>query len=190
MGDPKKTRKKYSPPSHPWQKERIEEETELNNKYAFKNKKEIWKMNSKLKGYKQQAKKLSSETSKQAEKEKALLLKKLNSLGLLKEGDNLDSILVLKLGDLMERRLQSMVFKKGLARTMKQARQFITHGHIEIKNNVVTSPSYLVRTIEENGIKFKSNTALAKADHPERAIKVKEVKNEKKETEKSKEKSE
>ncbi|MDP7610203.1 MAG: 30S ribosomal protein S4, partial [Candidatus Woesearchaeota archaeon] len=44
MGDPKKQRKKYSKPSHPWQTERIEVEKVLMKEYGLKNKKEIWRV--------------------------------------------------------------------------------------------------------------------------------------------------
>ena len=41
MGNPKRHRKKYSTPAHPWQRARIEEERELSKEYGFKNKKEM-----------------------------------------------------------------------------------------------------------------------------------------------------
>jgi len=41
MGDPKQTRKKYATPSHPWNRERIEEERVIKRDYGLKNKKEI-----------------------------------------------------------------------------------------------------------------------------------------------------
>ena len=39
MGDPKRTKKKYSTPLHPWQAERLEEEKGLTREYGFRNKK-------------------------------------------------------------------------------------------------------------------------------------------------------
>ncbi|MCK5283173.1 MAG: 30S ribosomal protein S4 [Nanoarchaeota archaeon] len=191
MGDPRKIRKSYSTPSHPWQKTRIEEESVLTKKYALKNKKEIWKMSSILKDFKNQAKKLGSVVSKQGEKEKELLLKRLISTSLLKEGDKTDSILILKIESIMERRLQAIVYNKGMARSMKQARQFITHRHIKVNNKVISSPSYLVSISEEDKIKFKDKSSLADPENPERKIlKVVESKKEKKEeTKKTKKKS-
>ena len=41
MGDPKKIRKSYRTPSHPWQKQRIVEEDELLKTYGIKNKTHI-----------------------------------------------------------------------------------------------------------------------------------------------------
>ena len=69
MGDPRKIKSKFSTPAHPWQKERIDEEKRLNKVYRFKNKKEIWKMTSKLKSFQAQAKRLNAARGKQAEKE-------------------------------------------------------------------------------------------------------------------------
>ena len=170
MGDPRKTRKKYSTPSHPWQKSRIEEEAELNNKYALKNKKEIWKMVSMLKGFKAQAKKLSSLTTEQSNKEKEQILKKLVRMNLLKEGDSLEATLILNLENLMERRLETIVCRKNLARSMKQARQFITHCHIKVNGRVVTSPSYIVLKNEESSVDFIEKSSLSDPNNPERQI--------------------
>ena len=194
MGDPRKTRKKYSTPSHPWQKTRIEEESEITNKYALRNKKEIWKMNSMLKGFKKQAKKISSLTTKQSEKEKKLLTKKLVKIGLLKEGDRAETVLILKLEDIMERRLQTIVCRKNLARTMKQARQFITHGHIKLNEKVNTSPAHIVLKNEEDMLKFSERSALSDPENPERQIakpvKNKEETKEEKKTDKKEKKTE
>ena len=73
MGDPKKIRKKYNTPMHPWEGKRIEEEKGLLREYGLKNKKEIWKMRAVLKGFSDQAKKLITATGVQAEKEKQQL---------------------------------------------------------------------------------------------------------------------
>jgi len=169
MGDPIKTRKKYSSPRHPWEKSRIDEEAQIIKSYATKNKKEIWKMNSMLKEFKGQAKKLSSLNTKQAEKETKLLFKRLQNMALLKE-PSMDAILNLKLEDIMERRLQTILQKKGFARTVKQARQFITHGHVGIDKKIITSPSYLVLEKEESKVTFKSSSGLNDKDHPERFV--------------------
>jgi small subunit ribosomal protein S4 len=175
MGDPSKTRKKYSRPKHPWKKDRIEEEGELVKKYAPKNHTEIWKMDAVLENFKHQAKKLSSLKTAQAEKERKQLLNKVISLGLLNEGSDLASILILKLEDIMNRRLQTLVNKKGLGKTMKQARQFITHAHIMVNGKVITSPSYLVLAKEEPNISFKESSELANAEHAERKTLAKPV---------------
>ena len=173
MGDPRKARKKYRTPSHPWRKERLEEENKLAIEYGLKNKEEIWKMDSLLSNITNQSKKLVTLISGQAEKEKLNLIKKLKSLGLLKENQGFEDILNLNIKNIMERRLQTLVHRKGLAKTMKQSRQFITHYHIMVGNKRITSPAYLVKVEEESKISFTGKSALASVDHPERVIQEK-----------------
>lgn len=180
MGDPKKQRKKYSKPIHPWQKTRIDEEKKLTEEYGFKNKKEIWKMNSILNKYKHQAKRLIALSPKQAEIEKKQLIQKLFSLGITGENAKIDDILSLSLKDLIERRLQTRIFRMNLARSIKQARQFITHNHIMIGDNIITSPSYLVKKTEESLIKFVPSSTFSDPEHSERKILEKNLKNKEK----------
>lgn len=168
MGDPRKKRKKYETPRHPWQASRIESEKEITREYAFKNKKEIWKMQSTLRKYTSQAKKLATTTSEQGKKEKEQLIKRLFRMGLVKSTAKLDDVLNLTLKDILERRLQTIVFRKNLSRTMNQARQFIIHHHIMIGDKLVTSPSHLVLSEQEDKITFKKESPFTKEDHPER----------------------
>ncbi|MBT7903348.1 30S ribosomal protein S4 [Candidatus Woesearchaeota archaeon] len=197
MGDPKKTRKKYSGPNHPWNKERIEEEKALKAEFGLKNKTEIYRMNSLLRNFFLQAKKLVTQTGSQAEIEKAQLLKKLQKLGFLSSEASLPNVLSLSIRDLMERRLQTMVYKKMLANSAKQARQFITHKHITVNEKIITAPSYLVSLNEEHTISFIERSAISNPEHPERASLEKKKKTDtpgaepvKKETLKSKPKKE
>lgn len=154
MGDPKKKRKKFHRPSHPWQKERIEEERIILKEYGLKNKREIWKANSLLKNFKNQVKRLIAATSQQAEKERTQLLRKLQNLDMIKRAARLDDILGLTLKDIMNRRLQTVVYKNGLAGTINQARQFIVHKHITLKGKKISAPSYLVLKNEEEMIEL------------------------------------
>jgi len=175
MGDPKRQRKKYSTPRHPWQSDRIEEERQLTKEYGFKNKKEIWKMASFLRDAADQAKKLVTLTGLQADKERALLLARLRRYGLLTADAGLDRILSITLRDVLERRLQTQVYKKRLANSINQARQFITHKHIVVGDKIVTSPSYLLTVDEESQIGFRGKSSLSDPEHPERvAAKSKE----------------
>ena len=135
----------------------------------------MFKVDSLLKKYKDIAKKLIASTTEQSKKEEAQVLDKMQRLGLLPSESKLDDILGLELKDALERRLQSIVFRKGLARSMKQARQFITHRHITIKDKEITAPSYLVSLEEENHLGFKGKSALADEEHPERVMITKEV---------------
>lgn len=171
MGSPKHQKRKYSTPTHPWQRERIEEEKKLLKEYGTKNKKEIWRMNSLLSRFKQQSKSLIARTDAQSKKEEIQLVTKLAKLGLVKESAKMDDILGLSIKNVMDRRLQTQVFLKGLARNVKQARQFIIHGHVCVGDKKITVPSYLVKLEEENQIRFDERSSLANPEHPERVQK-------------------
>ncbi len=168
MGDPKKQRRKYRRPSHPWQAARIEKEAKIVQEFGLKNKKELWKAEAILRNFKGQAKKLISRTDPQSTKEAERLLKKLYTLGVVEEGSKIDEVLGLEVEDILKRRLQTHVFKQGFAHSVKQARQFITHKHVTIGGAQVTVPSYMVRRMEESKIGFTAYSKLADGDHPER----------------------
>ena len=176
MGDPKRLRKKYQTPSHPWNKQVIEEEKKVVKEYGLKKKKEIHIATSFLKKYKDIAKKLIVDQTPQGMKEQKQMISKLHKYGLVQENARLDEVLGLQLSDVLRRRMQTLVQKKGLAKTAKQARQFITHGHVMVGEKCITSPSYLVSTAEEVFLVFKKKSALAQEDHPERATPAKKVK--------------
>ena len=134
MGDPKRQRKKFSKPSHPWNKDRIEAEKEILSQYGLRRKYEVWKMNSLLKKFLNRAKTIIGEHSDQSDIEKKQLLDRLSSLGLLKKDSQVEDILNLTLKDVLERRLQTLLCRQQIAKSMMQARQFITHEHITVGN--------------------------------------------------------
>lgn len=158
MGDPRKKRRDYSRPQHLWREERITEEKSLCKRYGLKSAKEVWKFKSKVRDFRKDARKLLSmeEGEKKREEE---LLSRLRKLGI--KVKNLEEVLALKIEDLLDRRLESVVYRKGLANTMKQGRQFITHGHILVGDRVVDIPSYLVPEDEEDKISLKRKIKLA-----------------------------
>jgi len=168
MGNPKKQKKSYTTPKKAWEKERIEEEKELVKEYYFKNKREIWKLTSKLRDFSMQAKKLIPLKTPQAEKEKTQLLTKLKQIGILPESARIDDVLGITAKDLFNRRLQCLVFKKGLARSMKQARQFIAHGHILVDGKKIISPNFIVPKSKEQMVNFSPDSAFSNEMHPER----------------------
>ena len=169
MGDPRKIRRKYDTPSHPWIKSRIENEKRVGREFGTKTKKEIWKMETVLKGFKSQAKKLISLNTPQAKVETEHLFRRVSDLGLVKGEVSFDAILGLDVDHLMARRLQSVVYTKGLAKSVGQARQFIVHGHVLVDGKKITSPSYLVSQKEEAGVGFAVSSSLFSENHPERA---------------------
>jgi len=170
MGDPKRPRKRYETPSHPWIKERLDRERVLMRKYALKNKKELWRHETQLKEFRRRARRLLAARGKQAEVERAQLLQRLVRLGLLPADAVLDDVLSLTVEDVLDRRLQTLVYKLGLARTIGQARQLIVHGHIEVNGQLIRSPGYLVLREEEATISYSKVSPFSKEGHPERMV--------------------
>ena len=169
MGDPKFPSKHYNTPSHPWQKVRIEEERTLIHQYGLKNKKEIWKANTKIRSMRRQARKLTATSGdEQAQKEKNLLLSKLNRLGMLDQESGLEDVLRMTPENILDRRLQTQVYLQGLASTAKQARQLIIHGHISVEGAVTRVPGMLVTKLQEKNITYSPSSALNSDLHPVR----------------------
>lgn len=174
MGDPKFPRRLYKTPTHPWNAQRIQEEHQMVRKYGLKNKHELWRFKTMLSDLREQARELQARlrtTDEQAVKEHDAMLARLKGMGLLHGEATLNDVLVLDLEDLLSRRLQTQTYLKGLARTMRQARQFITHGHIAINGRKVTIPGYLVPESETGAIGFYHSSGLGNDMHPERPSK-------------------
>jgi len=194
MGKPKFSRKRYVTPSHPWQEDRIKDENELIKKYGLKNKREIWKAETKLRRYRGQARALLAKigTDAQSQKESKQLLDHLTRMSILPPNSNLDDVLALENESILSRRLQTLTYLKGLANTPNQARQLICHGHITISGRKITIPSYLVTKKEESDIAYTASSVLNDTMHPARpkadfkSVKIK--KDKKTDTEPKKEK--
>jgi len=154
VGDPRKPRKKWSPPGHPWVKERLIEEMKLMGEYGLRNKRELWIAAAMLRKYRHRARALLALPPDVREKEEKALLHRLYEIGLVDEYATLDDVLSLTVKDLLERRLQTIVYRKGLAKSIHHARQLVTHGHIAINGRRVTSPGYIVRRDEEELIGY------------------------------------
>jgi small subunit ribosomal protein S4 len=141
-------KKKYSRPKKPYDKARIDEEKEIVKKYGLKNKREIWKADSAMGRIRGMAKKLITASVEEQNK----LIEKLR-----KEGFKVEKIadaLALTKENWLERRLQTVIFKKGLVKTAKEARQMITHRHVKVKGRIVNVPSYMINIGEENKIEL------------------------------------
>ncbi len=159
MGDPKSQKKHYATPLRPWDKERIEREADLVNKFGLESKKEFWKTETTLRNFRREARKLMAATGDQAEKESRQLLDKLRGLGLLGDDSTIVDVLRLNIEDVLSRRLQTVVKENGLANGVNQARQMIVHGHIVIGDKKITEPGYLVSVDEEEKLGFKDNSS-------------------------------
>ncbi len=139
----------YLKPKKAFQYQRIQDENELVKKYGLKNKREIWKTLAKINYFRKRA----MDLAKSSAEEQNVLFQKLNSLGL--KIQNTADVLGLEVENLLERRLPTVVFKKGLANTPRQARQAVVHKKVLINGKAMNSPSYLVRVSEEEGISIK-----------------------------------
>ncbi|QOJ78375.1 30S ribosomal protein S4 [Infirmifilum lucidum] len=155
MGDPKKPRRKWQGPGHPWRKEVLEEEMRLLGEYGLRNKHELWIAKSLLREIRARARKLLALPEEQRLPLEKPLVARLYRMGLLPSEDaSLDDILSLNVRHVLERRLQTIVYRKGLASSIYHARQLITHGHIAIGGRRARSPGYLVPRDEEELIGF------------------------------------
>jgi small subunit ribosomal protein S4 len=166
MGDPKKQRKKYETARNPWQVDVLQEELKMLGQYGLRNKRELWRHKSMVSRFRAIARSLLSMSTERRGKLEKQLLGRLSRLGVLPKTAVLDDVLDLTLEAVLERRLQTLVFRKGLAASLYQARQLITHGHIAIGNKRVSSPSYLVMENEEAKITYAPTSPLSNPNHP------------------------
>ncbi len=170
MGDPKRQRKSYETPRHPWHKDQLEVELHLIGEYGLRNKHELWRyktMLSEIRGIARSLLGTSEEERKRIEHE---YLSKLGRTGVLSESATIDEVLDLEIRDLLERRLQTVVFRRGLAKTLHQARQLVSHGHISVAGKVISVPGYLVKRDEEQKLRYYPHSPLTRSDHPLRKV--------------------
>ncbi|MEM2896623.1 MAG: 30S ribosomal protein S4 [Candidatus Bathyarchaeia archaeon] len=166
MGDPKKQRKKYDTSLHPWRRDQLDTELKLVGDYGLRNKRDLWKYKTMLSKIRGIARSLLAESSEEREKLEKQYLMKLSKLGLIPENPTLDDVLDMDIKNLLERRLQTVVYRMGLARSIHEARQLITHGHIAVGNRIVKAPSYLARRAEEKAVGYAPDSPLSKPTHP------------------------
>jgi len=166
MGDPKRQRRKFDTPRHPWREGILSEELNIIGLYGLRNKRELWRHRTDLARYRNTARSLLGMPPEKRERLEKELLAKLTRLGLIREDSTVEAVLDLTVQNLLERRLQTMVFRSGLARNPHQARQFTIHGHIAIGDRKVTSPSYLVLRKEETAIKYSPYSPFNNPEHP------------------------
>lgn len=149
-------RNRYVKPRKLYEKGRILEENKLLKKYGLKNKKEIWKTTAKVSYFRKRAMALA----KTSGEEQGVFFNKLRNMGL--NAGSISDVLDLKVEDLLERRLSTIIAKNKLANSVKQARQMIVHKKILVKGKVIDSPSYIVPLSEENAINVKNKRKMNK----------------------------
>lgn len=170
MGDPKKQKKKYESPRFPWRTDALQSELRFLGEYGLRNKRELWRHRTMISKFRGIARSLLGVPQEERVKLEAQLLGRLKRLGMLPQDAVLDNVLDMTIEDVLERRLQTIIFRKGLAKTVFQARQLITHGHIAVEDKKVFSPSYLVPRDEESKIAYSPTGPLANPDHPLRTL--------------------
>ena len=148
MGDPRKPRKSYRRPRRIWNSDQLNSELYIIGSYGLRNKRELWKAQTKVANFRNQARTLLALTLEDRQEKESLLLSFLNRLGLISTG-SLDDILNLKIEDILDRRLQTIVMRKMGLKSPFQARQVVIHGHVSIGNRKVNLPGYLVKKEDE-----------------------------------------
>jgi small subunit ribosomal protein S4 len=168
MGDPKRQRRKFETPRFPWRKDILDEELKLLGTFGLRNKHELWRHETQLSKFRGIARSLIGRPPEERMRMENELLTRLKKLGVLSETAVLDDVLDLSIEDILERRLQTMVFRKNLTKTIHQARQLVTHGHITLDNRRVTVPGYIVTREQEKTLTYALQSQFANPAHPTR----------------------
>ena len=152
MGDPKMPRRIWKKPKRPLNYDLIMDELKTLGTFGLKTKRELWKTQTELSRIRFQARSILALRQEIRERKEPILIQSLSKIGLVDKNSTLDDVLNLQVNDLLSRRLQTIAQRKLYFKTPYQVRQAITHGHIMIGDNVVTIPSYVVKTEEETKI--------------------------------------
>ncbi len=160
----RRIRKKFKKPRSPWNITKIKDDRKLLNDYGLRRKKEMLMAQGVLRNYRQRARELIADKDKEKER---ILIEKMAKLGFLpKKESTLDDILALNITNLLDRRLQTLVLRKGIAKTPMQSRQLIVHGHVSVAGRKTKFPSYIVPVEEDRKISLHM---------PEKKVKVKPI---------------
>jgi len=149
-------KKMFEKPRKAYEKSRIEEENRIVERYGLKNKREVWKTLSKVNYFRSRAKELA----KLGKDEQEVLFNKLRAIGL--NTSTIADVLALKVEDLLERRLPTILVKKKLANTTSQARQMVSHKRVLVDRKIINIPSYLVPVSQEGSITLKEKKMASK----------------------------
>ena len=158
MGDPRKPKKLFRRPRRIWTTDQLNAELYIVGSYGLRNKRELWRAQSEVARFRNQARALLALPAEVRQQKETQLLSFLNRLGLVNQSATLDDVLNLKIEDLLERRLQTIVMKKGETKSAQQARQMVSHGHVSLGNRIVNIPGYLVKREEEQQILLHMST--------------------------------
>merc|ERR1712182_123125 len=129
--------------------------------YGLKNKREIWRVGLILSKVRAVARYLLTLEERDPERifQGQALMRRMIRYGILDEDkQRLDYVLELKVENVMERRLQTLVFKRGLAKSIHHARVLIRQRHIRVGRQIVNVPSFMVRVESQPHIEFAVNS--------------------------------
>nr|ABE68882.1 40S ribosomal protein S9 [Rhizoctonia solani] len=154
---PRNHSKTYKVPRRPFESARLDAELKLAGEYGLRNKREIWRISLVLSKIRRAARELLKLEAKDPKRlfEGNALIRRLVRIGVLDENRmRLDYVLALKIEDFLERRLQTQVFKSGLAKSIHHARVLIRQRHIRVGKQIVNVPSFVVRLDSQKHIDF------------------------------------
>lgn len=169
MGDPRKAKKSYTRPRSIWTSDQISSELYVVGSYGLRNKKELWKAQTEVARIRNQARALLAISTDVRHEKETKLLNYLSRLGIVEDGSTLDDILNLKIEDILERRLQTLVMKRSNLKSPYQARQIVVHGHVSIGDRKINLPGYLVKKDEEAQILIHFTPVIEAADNTPRS---------------------
>ena len=165
MGDPHKPKKTYHRPRRIWTIDQLNAELYILGTYGLRNKRELWKAESEIARIRNQARDLLAIPTEIRRDKELRLLGFLNRLGLVNESATLDDVLNLKIEDILERRLQTIVMRKIMSKSAIEARQIVSHCHVSVGSRTVNLPGYIVRKDEEQNIIVHKEPIKAQASH-------------------------
>ncbi len=175
MGAPRRNRKKYDKPKDMWSLNRITNDNALKEEYGLKNMRELWKVQTDLSKLRSNVRLLLSGSQEHGSAIQGRIVGRLSRYGIAQSDATLDRLLDLNENAFLARRLQTVVFKRGMAKSIRQARQLIVHGFISINGRRVNRPSYLVAKDEEQRIGYYKPIDIGAAQkHAEAAPETKE----------------
>jgi len=155
--------KKSRAPRRPFEKERLDAELKMIGLYGLKNKKEIWRVRLALAKIRSTARTLLTKDEKDPSRifEGQALMRRMIRYGILDEDkQRLDYVLSLSIENFMDRRLQTLVFKRALAKSIHHARVLIRQRHIRVGRQIVNVPSFMVRVESEPHLEFALNSPM------------------------------
>ncbi len=153
--------KTFKKPRRPFEKERLDSELKIVGEFGLRNKRELWRVQMVLSKMRSRARELLTLDEKDPRRlfEGEALLRRVFKYGFLAEDQNkLDYVLALTPQDVLERRLQTLVFKLGLAKSIHHARVLIRQRHIRVGKQIVNVPSFLVQVYSQKHIDFALNS--------------------------------